>query len=282
MMANCLSLNILKANNFFQVLLVGLLTILYISGAAAQSLTYIRSVPVNKPEAISLDRLSNIYVTDAKNILYKFDPSGKLSQTFSPPATGHVASVEAWYMVKTLLFYDDRQQITLLDRFLTPITSARLSDFTNGIIRTATLAADDRIWLLNESDITLSKVDIRYPDAVLKTELNQILTESAGDIRFMREYQNNLYILDGVSGIYIFDNMGNYKKKLPIAGVNYIGFKDEELYYVKENQLIFLNLYTQKTRTVTLPVGKNYQKALIGENFYYFFTPAGFDIYSLK
>ncbi|MGV3585457.1 MAG: hypothetical protein ACO1OF_00500 [Adhaeribacter sp.] len=271
----------MKPNYLYRLLLITLIAVIFVSEATAQSLTYIRSVPVNKPEAISLDRLSNIYVTDAKNILYKFDPSGKATQTFSPPATGHVANVEAWNMVKTLLFYDDRQQITLLDRFLTPITSARLSDFTNGIIRTATLAADDRVWLLNESDVTLSKVDIRYPDAVLKTELNQILTESAGDIRFMREYQNNLYILDRVSGIYIFDNMGNYKKKLPIAGLNYIGFKDEDLYYVKENQLIFLNLYTQKIRTVNLPAGKSYQKVLAGEKFYYFFTPAGFDIYSL-
>ncbi|KAA5549509.1 hypothetical protein [Adhaeribacter rhizoryzae] len=269
----------MKPNYLLRVLLIA--AVLFASKATAQSLTYIRSVPVSKPEAISLDRLSNIYVTDAKNILYKFDPTGKAIQTFSPPATGHVANVEAWNMVKTLLFYDDRQQITLLDRFLTPITSARLSDFTNGIIRTATLAADDRIWLLNESDVTLSKVDIRYPDAVLKTELNQILTESAGDIRFMREYQNNLYMLDRNSGIYIFDNMGNYKKRLPLAGVNYIGFKDEELYYVKENQLIFLNLYNQQNRTINLPAGKNYSKALVGEKFYYFFTSSGFDIYSL-
>ncbi|GEO03082.1 hypothetical protein AAE02nite_07460 [Adhaeribacter aerolatus] len=263
-------------------MLTGLLWLFLLAGATAQSLTFIRSVPVDRPGAISLDRLSNIYVADARNILYKYDPAGKLSQTFSPPTTGQVATVEAWNTVKTLLFYDDRQQITLLDRFLTPITATRLSDFTSGIIRAATLAADDRIWLLNESDISLSKIDIRHPDAVLKTQLNQILTESAGDLKFMREYQNNLYLLDRLSGVYIFDNMGNYKKKLPLTGLNYLGFKGNELYYIKENQLQFLHLYTQQTRTISLPAGKNYQKALVGENFYYLFTPAGFDIYSLK
>ena len=248
----------------------------------AQTLVFKNTVPVDRPGAVSIDRLSNIYVADRKNNLHKFDFTGKLQQTFSPPATGHVASVEAWSMVKTLLFYDDRQQIILLDRFLTPITTARLSDFSEGLVKAATLAADDRIWLLNESDFTLAKIDVRYPDAVLKTQLNQILSSDQNDIRFMREYQNQLYILDGLSGIYVFDNMGNYKKKLPLTGSANLGFKGEELYYVKEGNLIFLNLYTNKTRTLALPAGKKYQQALIGNKLHYFFTPTGFDIYTLQ
>lgn len=280
MMGNRLILNTLKLNYLFWFW--GLLLLVFTNRAAAQSLNLVHSVAVDRPGAISIDRLSNVYITDARNNLYKFDAQGKLQQTFSPPVTGHLATVEAWSMVKTLLFYDDRQQITLLDRFLTPITSARLSDFTDGIVRAAALAADDRIWLLNESEITLNKIDLRYPDAIVKTQLNQILNKTAGDIRFMREYQNNLYILDHHFGIYVFDNMGTYKKKLPLTNLNYIGFKGDELYYVKENQLVFLNLYTQKSHTVNLPADKSYQKALIGDNFYYFLTQSGLDIYTLK
>ena len=282
MMAIRLTLNILKPNFRINMVLALLLVLVNFTGAAAQSFHLEQSVTIDKPGVISLDRLSNIYITDRKNNLYKFDPAGQAMQTFSPPATGHVASIEAWNMAKILLFYDDRQQITLLDRFLTPITTARLSDFTDGIIRAATLATDDRIWLLNESDLTLSKIDIQYPDAVLKTPLNQILPKSPSDFRFMREYQNNLYILDRLSGIYIFDNMGTYKKMLPLSGLSYIGFKGEELYYVKENQLHFLNLYTQQTRTLNLPAGQTYLQALVGDNLFYFFTASGFDIFSLK
>lgn len=249
---------------------------------AAQSLEFVRTVPIDRPGAISIDRLSNIYVADRKNKLLKFDAGGKLQQTFSPPTTGHLASAEAWTTVKTLLFYDDRQQITLLDRFLTPITTARLTDFSDGLVKAATLAADDRIWVLNESDFTLAKIDVKFPDAVLKTQLNQILNSDRNDIRFMREYQNHLYILDGLHGIYVFDNMGTYKKKLPLTGLTYLGFRGEELYYVKADQLFFLNLYTQQTRSLALPSGKKIEQALVGNNFYYFFTSTGCDIYVLK
>jgi hypothetical protein len=222
-------------------------------------------------------------VADRKNNVYKLDPAGKLLLTFSPPTTssGHIGQIEAWNTVKTFIFYDDRQQITLLDRFLTQLTTVRVTDFTEGIIRAATLAADDRLWLLNESDFTLSKVDIRYPDGILKTQLNQILPKSSPDIRFMREYQNHLYIFDRLSGLYIFDNMGTYKKKLPLPGVAQIGFKGEEIYYLKDNQLIFLNIYNQQSRSMTLPVGKSYQQALVGDKYYYFFAKTGADIYSV-
>jgi hypothetical protein len=280
MMARPSISSILKFNNRW--LLVWVVLSLCPAVAGGQNLVFTRTITADRPGAVSIDRLSNIYVTDRRNNLLKFDPNGKLQQTFSPPATGHVASVEAWNMVKILLFYDDRQQITLLDRFLTPITTARLSEFSNGLVKAATLAADDRIWLLNESDFTLTKVDVRYPDAALKTQLNQVLSTSQNDIRLMREYQNNLYILDGISGIYVFDNMGTYKKKLPVRGLTYLGFRGEELYYVKEGQLVFLHLYTQQTRTIALPAGKDYQQALVSDNACYFFTPAGFDIYTLK
>jgi len=282
MMAKPLIFNILKTKLRCLLLLAWLLLLTSQSIVSAQSLVYSHSVALDNPGAISLDRLSNIYVTDRKNNLHKFDATGKLTQTFSPSVKGHVASAEAWSMVKILLFYDDRQQITLLDRFLTLISSARLSDFTDGIIRAATLAADDRIWLLNESDYTLNKVDIRYPEAALKTQLNQILNKDQNDSRFMREYQNNLYMVDRLSGIYVFDNMGTYKTRLPLTGLNYVGFKGEELYYLKDGQLVFQHLYTLKQRSLPLPPDKNYQQALIGENFYYFFTSLGFDIYSLQ
>jgi hypothetical protein len=67
-----------------------------------------------------------------------------------------VGQVEAWNLTQTLLFYDDRQQLVLLDRFLAPISEIRLADFLpDATVRTATLAPDGRLWLLDESTLTL-------------------------------------------------------------------------------------------------------------------------------
>jgi hypothetical protein len=261
-----------------------LLVLLLLAGARiswAQELQLVQSLPLRQPQAVSIDRLGQVYVSDQKNNLYKFSPQGKPLFTYSPAQQGHLAFVEAWNPVKTLLFYDDRQQIILLDRFLAPITTIRLPDLTEGLIRLATLANDDQFWVFNESDFSLSKIDPRYPDARLQTNLNQILQNAHYDFRLLREYQNQLYLLDRNSGIYIFDNMGNYKKRLPVTGLSYLGFKGDEGYYLKDGQLLFFNLYTLQERVMPLPAAKSYQQALVGDKSLYLFSTTHLDLYRL-
>src|SRR3712207_6375801 len=54
--------------------------------------------------AASIDRLNNVYLVDRQNNLYKFNSAGQLTTTYSPPAGGHLALVEAWNAAKILLF----------------------------------------------------------------------------------------------------------------------------------------------------------------------------------
>lgn len=267
------------------IYLFRLLLLLFISTSpgilCAQNLILKNTVPINSPGAVSIDRLDNIYVADQKNNLHKLDANGKTIQTFSPPTQAHINLVEAWNPVKILVFQDDRQQIILLDRFLTTISSARLADLTDGIIRTATLANDDQFWLLNESDFTLTKRNLFQPQVALNTPLNLLLDKKQYDIRFMREYQNNLYLVDRLSGIYIFDNMGNYKKRLPVMGISYLGFKGNEAYYLKENKITFIDLYTLKERSLLLPTEKNYRQVLVGTSQAYLFSDNSLDIHEI-
>jgi hypothetical protein len=79
------------------------------------------------------------------------------------------------------------------------------------------------------------------------------LTSAKYNINYMREYQNMLFVNDANSGILVFDNFGNYKKKLPFSGLSFFGFQDNELYYVSKSGIHFFNLYTLAARSVLLP-----------------------------
>jgi hypothetical protein len=259
------------------------LALLLLAGPGrAQQFTLVQSVPISQPQAISIDRLGQVYVADQQNNLHKFSPQGERLFTFSPPQRGRLAFVEAWNPVKTLLFYDDRQQIMILDRFLAPITTIRLADLTDGLVRLATLAPDDQFWIFNESDFSLSRIDPRYPEARLSTSLNQILPKAPYDLRLLRAYQNQLYLLDRNSGIYIFDHMGNYKKKLPVEGLDYLGFKGDEGYYLKDGRLVFFNLYTQQESAFPLPAAQAYRHALAGDKKVYLFSATQLDVYHFE
>jgi hypothetical protein len=250
-------------------------------GPPLQQLVYSHSVALSSPTTISQDRNGNIYLLDPLRNLLRLDSLGRPLDTFSPPTRGRISQMEAWNPMKILLFYEDRQEILLLDRFLRPISSTDLRDINyEGMAKAATLSSDDSFWLFDETNQTLSKLDLRLRQLTVETPLNLILDKARFDVRQMREYQNMVYMLDYNSGIYVFDNLGNYKRAIPLEGLAYIGFRGNELYFVQDGKLNFYNLYTQQQRSLELPEGKSYITALAGDRQLFLFTKKEVDVYT--
>ena len=252
---------------------------------AAAPWKFVRLIKLPNPGAASLDRRGALYVADADNNLRQYGPEGLPLNTYAPTQPGHVAQVEAWNVTSTFVFNDDRQQLILLDRFLAPITEVRLADVLDGTVRVATLAPDNRIWLLDESNLVLRELDPNTQRLVQNTPLDLLIGRSRPDFRFLRQYQNNTYLVDRNTGIYVFDNLGTYKKKMPIVGLNTVGFRGDELYYLDGGAVCFFHLYNLTERRVGLPAGVEpggVRQILVGESFAYIFTAMGVAVYQWK
>ena len=244
----------------------------------------LRLIKLPNQGAASLDRRGALYVADADNNLRQYGPEGIALSTYAPAQPGHVAQVEAWNVTTTMIFNDDRQQLVLLDRFLSLISEVRLGDMLDGTVRVATLAPDNFIWLLDESSLVLREFDPNTLRLVQSTPLDLIIGRSRPDFRFIRQYQNNTYLVDRSTGIYVFDNLGNYKKKLPFPGLSAIGFRGDELYYLDGGALHFFHLYNQTERRVALPPGLDpgaVRQVLVGETYAYIFMAAGVAVYQM-
>ena len=254
--------------------------------AKAQQLELARHLAFASPAAVSIDRLGNFYFADQRRTVYQFNAAGEPMQTYSPPISGTVSTIEARNGTKILLFYYDQQRLVFLDRFLRELSTvnlANLAELGNGdLFGAATFSGDDQLWLYNESNFTLSKIDSRTYKPLVSTPLNLLLNRQRFDVRFLREYQNNLYLVEKNTGVLVFDNMGNYRKTLPFPGLDYVGFLGEELYYLKDNQLHFFHLYNGAERQVDLLPGNNYKNALVGEEFLYLFSEKGVDIFRFQ
>ncbi|MBT2558075.1 hypothetical protein J7E24_09785 [Hymenobacter sp. ISL-91] len=251
------------------------------TAGAARGWQLVRSLALPQPGAASLDRRGNLYVTDRQNNLRQYGPEGEALNVYAPPLPGHVMQVEAWNTAKVLVFYDDRQQVLLLDRFLSPISELPLPQLLDGQARVVTLAPDDRYWLFNESDLTLRQFDATQKRFTISTPLDILIGRSRPDFRFLREYQNNLYLVDRVGGVYVFDNLGNFRKKLPLPGLNYVGFRSDELYYLgPAGELRFFHLYNLTERALPLPLA-GVQQVLVSEQYAYLLTAAGVQVYKI-
>ena len=287
-MAKTLNSRILNNRLYLSVALYLLLAAFAIPATAQQpdslvTLTYSHSLDISSPATVSIGRNGSVYLMDASQNLFVLDTTGKPVNTYSPPSRGRITAVEAWNPMKVFLFYEDRQELTLLDRFMRPIANTRLTDLGYmGNVQAATLTSDDSFWLFNESDFTLSKLDLRYQKPIIETPLNLILDKARFDVRFIREYQNMVYLLDYNGGVYVFDNLGNYKKKLPFTGVSYIAFKGNELYFVKDKTLHFFDLYKLQERILPLPADKVYLSALISNNLLYLFSKEQADVFGIS
>jgi hypothetical protein len=227
------------------------------TSSTGQSLELLREVKIQTPVSVSLDRYNRIFIGDEKGNINQYDTLGKVLLTFSPSRVVRFSLIEAWKTTKVFAFSRDYQQYTLLDRFLVPMGQYPIDENTMGFARIATLSADDNLWLFDEGNFSLKKFNLQSQAITINAPLNLVLDDKDYDLNFMREYQNMLFINDRNSGILVFDNLGNYKKKLSFKGLMTFGLLNEELYFLQDKQLHFFHLYNFTERTLALPVTKD-------------------------
>lgn len=217
---------------------------------SAQELQLIDSTSIPTPEKVSIDRLGNIYIVDITGDINRYDNKGNLNLQYSPQQLAEISLIESWNPLKIFIFYRDFQEYLFLDRFLTTTSRFSTTEF-GSYIGLSTISADNNIWAIDYSDFTLKKYDVTLNQLILSTPLNMILDQQEYDIRFMREYQNLLFISDYHSGLLVFDNLGNYLRKLDLKGVDYFNFNENEVYYCKKNQVTYANIYNSDTKNYT-------------------------------
>lgn len=206
------------------------------------------------PTAASMDRQGYLYFSNNQGAIDKFDKKGNQIYHYSPQKQGTPTLIEAWQGLRTFVYYQNFQEYLLLDRFLNaseryPINSNQISDFS-GLV---TLANDNNLWILNSQELSLKKIDINDRELLIDNKLNLSLDIDAWDIKFIRSYQNYLFIGDAKEGIFVFDNLGNYSEKITGQGVDFFTFAGDEIVFLSDQKLQTIHLYDKTKREISLP-----------------------------
>ena len=234
------------------------LLLVFLSISVKAQLTWQRSITsAKKIITYSLDRTGNLYVSYENGEITKFSPNLDSLKSFSPERVDQFRLIEAWHGFQIFAFNQKFQDFVLLDRFLTRDTKYSLGETGLFYITLATFSSDQNLWLLEENGLRLVKYDFKSGQVIIDVSLDTWLDNNDHDFTFLREYQNQLYLVDKNSGIYIFDNLGNFIKKSTIAGISSLSFFGENLYYIKEANLIEKGLYSEQLQAFSLDEVKN-------------------------
>lgn len=250
---------ILKAKLLISALLV------YSVAAQSQIMSLKDSLTFQKPITdYSIDVSGNVYLAFEGGSITKY--SSKLDSlfTYSPIKTGNISLLEAGSGLRIFAFYDFYQEYLITNRFLTQPVSTKLSDSSLDYVEIATQSQDNNIWLVENTGLRLIKYNPNTKTIDIESFLGSIIDSNNPDFTFVREYQNQVFLVDKNSGIYVFDNLGNYSKKIA-AKTEKCSFYDDKIVYLQNNELVVSNLYSSGQTVEKLKV-KNIKGALLYKN----------------
>ncbi|GAB4130432.1 MAG: hypothetical protein OHK0045_07490 [Raineya sp.] len=230
-----------------------------------------------------MDLYGNVYVADKQGNVTQYNAWGDSLLRYAPSQPAAVHILEAWKGLKILIFNRDLQSYTWLNRFLVAIQNKILENEQIGFARLLTYAADGNLWLFDDQDFALKKLDPETNKILLTTPCDLLFSPRSYQLSFLREYQNQVFLVDKNFGIFVFDNFGNFKKNMDIRNINFITFVADYATYIQENTLYLQHLYQKQTKKIILPIEHHYKDFFaISNTNVYLFTSSQMFVYTYK
>ena len=130
-----------------------------VSTAQDSSFTLVRTYEGDIAGA-AMDNLDNLYIVSSNGQVRKFNSSGDSTGLYNQVRNfGQLSSIDVSNPLKLLLFYKDFSTIVTLDRYLSPISTIDLKRFSILQPVAVGLSYDNNIWVYDEYDHKLKKID---------------------------------------------------------------------------------------------------------------------------
>lgn len=192
----------------------------------------------------AIDNLDNLYIISSSGQIRKFDSNGDSTGTYNQVRNfGKLFSLDVSNPLRPLLFYKDFSTVVLLDRFLSNRSTLDLR--RHNILQPGAvgLSYDNNIWVFDEYDNKLKKVDEQGNKLLETPDFRTIFSEP---MRPQKIINNNGFVIlaDTASGIFMFDNYGSFKKKIPLKKWQSITVKENYLIQTHQNEIVVYNTAT--------------------------------------
>lgn len=233
--------------------------------------------------SFAVDNMENIYLLSITNQLKKLNGKADSVAVYNNiKKFGEATSMDVSNPLNILLYYKNFGTIVTLDGMLNIKNTIDLRKKNIFAARAVGLSYDGKIWLYDEMENCLKKIDEKG-DLLLKTsDLRQVLEKVPVPDKI---YDQNkyVYLCDPNQGIYVFDYYGTLKNKIPLTKWQNLQITDNYILWSDAARLYRYELATFKQDQWPLPVGfAQYSQVFVGQQYLYALGSKGLDIFKLQ
>jgi len=237
--------------SFHKIMTLSLGLLLASQVSAQNSYKLIKSFPV-EGWVLAADELKHAYVVNNENNILKLDSLGGLLAIYSENQYGDVSSIDATNPFEVLVFYKDYNVAISLDINMNAKQLYKFATIGVNEVSAACMSYDNTIWVYDQSDNKLKKINSNYKITHESFEVSKLL---GGIIEpnYMIERDNMLYVVDKERGIFVFDMYGTYFRSYLFPGVQNLQIINRSLVFYKNGDLNVVDMQTQREEKIILP-----------------------------
>jgi hypothetical protein len=166
------------------------------------------------------DNFDNLYLLNSSDQLKKINEKGDSVAVFNNIRKyGKVAQIDVSNPLRVLLYYKDFSTVVVLDRLLNIRSTIDLRKRDIFQVQAVCLAYDNGLWLYDEFDNKLKKLDEEGKLLFASTDFRQLFDE-AFSFTSIDDQDGFLYLYDKNRGVYVFDYYGTLKNIFSLTGYN--------------------------------------------------------------
>jgi hypothetical protein len=231
-------------------IVIGVQILLMSSSAIfAQDISTLK-VTQDKVLVAALDPLHQVYFINDKRQLYKLVPSQNREYLYTDLFVDQQTVIQAQNPFKVLLYKKDVGTLVTLDSRLNQTARINLFDLGYFDVSAVATANDNQsIWLFDKASQQLVRLDQNNRQTFFSPVMPQQIGHELDPV-YITETESKVYLVDPTKGIFIFDNIGNYFKKLPVEGIRKIWIFGPRMLYYFEGKIRQYDLLMMEDKVV--------------------------------
>jgi hypothetical protein len=231
---------------------------------------------------VTMDNLDNLYIISSTGQIKKLNAAGDSVGVYNQTKNyGKLYTIDVSNPLKLLLFYKDFSTIVILDRFLANQSTLDLK--RSSVLNPSAIgnSYDNNIWIYDEYDNKLKKIDEQGNKLLETADFRTVFDHSVSPQRIFND-NGLVYLADTANGIFVFDNYGSFKKKIPIKSWQTIAITNNNIISVNNELITVFNSSTQLQTQKRFPFFKPYFHSFITPSKLINFSDTSIQVYQYR